>query len=339
MMLARVCRSTVTPNLVSLLKTPVSSKSFIPRIQTTRLFANDGRGTFTRSARRSATISEQAMAPAGETAFTIGKGVVAGGAVLGIGSLCYYGLGLSPSMGAIDYAKLWPQYVKDRIRNTYMYFGASIVSSAVAAALCLRSPTVMNLVMRQGWVAMLVTLASVWGSGILLQVLPYQEGFGTKQIAWLIHTGTVGAFLAPLYILGGPLVLRAAWYTAGVVGGLSVVAVCAPNEKFLKMGGPLAIGLGFVFASSVGSMFLPPTTALGAGLYSISLYGGLVLFSMLLLHDTQRVIKQAETYPINDHLMRPYDPINNAIAIYMDVVNIFVRILTIMAGGGSRRQK
>lgn len=67
MMLARVCRSTVTPNLVSLLKTPVSSKSFIPRIQTTRLFANDGRGTFTRSTRRSATISEQAMAPAGET--------------------------------------------------------------------------------------------------------------------------------------------------------------------------------------------------------------------------------------------------------------------------------
>lgn len=67
MMLARVCRSTVTPNLASLLKTPVSSKSFIPRIQTTRLFANDGRGTFTRSTRRSATISEQAMAPAGET--------------------------------------------------------------------------------------------------------------------------------------------------------------------------------------------------------------------------------------------------------------------------------
>lgn len=41
-------------------------------------------------------------------AFTIGKGVVAGGAVLGIGSLCYYGLGLSPSMGAIDYARYFP---------------------------------------------------------------------------------------------------------------------------------------------------------------------------------------------------------------------------------------
>ncbi|XP_050481763.1 growth hormone-inducible transmembrane protein-like [Bombus huntii] len=339
MMLARVCRSTVSSNLVSLLKAPINSKPFIPRIQSTRLFANDGRSAFARSARRSATISEQAMAPAGETAFTIGKGVVAGGAVIGIGSLCYYGLGLSPSMGAIDYAKLWPQYVKDRIKTTYMYLGASIVSSTVAAALCLRSPTMMNLVMRQGWVAMLVTLASVWGSGILLQTIPYKEGFGAKQIAWLIHTGTVGAFLAPLYLLGGPLVLRAAWYTAGVVGGLSVVAVCAPNEKFLNMGGPLAICLGFVFASSVGSMFLPPTTALGSGLYSISLYGGLVLFSMLLLYDTQRIIKQAETYPTYDYLTRPYDPINNAISVYMDAVNIFVRILTMLANGGSKRQK
>ena len=34
--------------------------------------------------------------------------------------------------------------------------------------------------------------------------------------------------------------------------GLSTVAMCAPSEKFLHMGGPLAIGLGIVFASTVG---------------------------------------------------------------------------------------
>ena len=28
--------------------------------------------------------------------------------------------------------------------------------------------------------------------------------------------------------------------------------MCAPSEKFLHMGGPLAIGLGIVFASTVG---------------------------------------------------------------------------------------
>ena len=42
-------------------------------------------------------------------------------------------------------------------------------------------------------------------------------------------------------------------YTAGVVGGLSTIAVCAPSEKFMNMGGPLAIGFGAVFAASLGS--------------------------------------------------------------------------------------
>lgn len=93
-----------------------------------------------------------------------------------------------------------------------------------------------------------------------------------------------------------------------MVGGLSTVAVCAPNDRFLYMGGPLAIGMGVVLASSIGSMFLPATTALGAGLYSISLYGGLLLFSALLLYDTQRIVKKAETHPY--YAERPFDPVN-----------------------------
>ena len=63
----------------------------------------------------------------------------------------------------------------------------------------------------------------------------------------------MGAVIAPLTLLGGPLMMRAAWYTAGIVGGLSTVAMCAPSEKFLNMGGPLAVGFGVVFASSIGS--------------------------------------------------------------------------------------
>ena len=86
------------------------------------------------------------------------------------------------------------------------------------------------------------------------------------------------------------MINRAAWYTAGVVGGLTTVAVTAPSDKFLYMGGPLAMGLGVVFMASIGSAFLPPTTALGAGMASISLYGGLVLFSGFMLYNTQKII-------------------------------------------------
>lgn len=176
----------------------------------------------------------------------------------------------------------------------------------------MRSPAVMNMVMRQGWIALGVSMAAMIGSGMVARSIPYQEGFGAKQMAWLAHAGVIGVVLAPLSLLGGPLVIRAAWYTAGVVGGLSTVAVCAPSDKFLNMGGPLAIGLGVVFASSLGSMFLPPTTALGSGLHSMALYGGLVLFSMFLMYDTQRIIRNAETQPNHYGVngVRLYDPIN-----------------------------
>lgn len=50
----------------------------------------------------------------------------------------------------------------------------------------------------------------------------------------------------------GPLVARAAAYTAGVVGGLSLTAACAPSEKYLYMSGPLSLGLGVVLVSSIG---------------------------------------------------------------------------------------
>ncbi|XP_014215420.1 growth hormone-inducible transmembrane protein [Copidosoma floridanum] len=339
MLLVRVCRSTLVPQTKTLFKLPTITKPQLTKIQNIRLFADEGRTSFTRSARRRATITEQAMAPAGESAFKVGQGAVAGGALVGIGALCYYGLGLSSSTGAIDRAGLWPQYVTDRIHTTYMYFGTSIASSAAAAAICLRSPAMMNLVMRQGWLAMIGTMVAMIGTGMVAQSIPYKEGFGPKQMAFLLHTSVIGTVLAPLCLLGGPLIMRAALYTAGVVGGLSAVAVCAPSEKFLSMGGPLAIGLGVVFCSSLGTMFLPPTTALGAGLHSIALYGGLLLFSGFLLYDTQRIIKKAETMPQYSYdTMAPFDPINSAISIYMDTVNIFIRILTILAGGGNRRK-
>ncbi|XP_012256570.1 growth hormone-inducible transmembrane protein-like [Athalia rosae] len=339
MMLARVCRASLAPNINGLLKAPVASKSFAPKFETVRLFASDGRTSFARTARRRMTVVEQAMAPAGERAYGAGKSALAGFSALALGGLCYYGLGLSKSAGAIDQATFWPEYVKERIRSTYMYFGGSILVTAAGAALCLRSPTMMNLVARQGWLALGATMVAMIGSGMVARSIPYSPGFGAKQVAWMVHTGIMGAVLAPMCLLGGPLVARAALYTAGVVGGLSTVAVCAPSDKFLYMGGPLAIGLGVVFVSSLGSMFLSPTTVLGAGLHSMALYGGLILFSGFLLYDTQRIIKNAQIHPVAPLAqMRPYDPINNAISIYLDTVNIFIRILTILAGGGGRKK-
>ena len=89
---------------------------------------------------------------------------------------------------------------------------------------------------------------------------------------------------------------------------LSSVAACAPSEKFLHMGGPLAIGFGLVLASSIAGMFASPVSALGAGLASVSVYGGAVLFGLFILYDTQKIIHKAENHPTYGAV--PFDPIN-----------------------------
>merc|ERR1712121_554578 len=143
-------------------------------------------------------------------------------------------------------------------------------------------------VSRGGLMAMGVSIAAMIGSSMIACSIPYTPGVGAKQAAWLAHCAVVGAVIAPICLLGGPILTRAAWYTAGMVGGLSTVAVCAPSDKFLYMGRLLAMGLGIAFCASIGSAFLPPTTAMGAGLYSLAMYGGLILFGGFLLYDTQK---------------------------------------------------
>merc|ERR1711923_381140 len=150
-----------------------------------------------------------------------------------------------------------------------------------------------NVVASGGLISLGVSIAAMIGTGMIARSIPYEEGFGKKQLAWMAHCAVMGTVLAPVCFLGGPILYRAAWYTAGMVGGLSTVAVTAPSDKFLYMGGPLAMGFGVIFMSSIASNFLPPTTALGAGVYSLALYGGLILFGGFILYDTQKIIHRS----------------------------------------------
>lgn len=188
----------------------VSKPAKIPTANFVRLLANDSRqglGRASHSARRK-TMKEMAMSPSTALPFNIGQGFVAGASALGLGALAFYGLGFSSEVGAAEKSMLWPEHVKQRIRDTYMYFGASIGVTAATASAIFRSPAMMNIVMRQGWVALGVSIAAMIGSGMLVRSIPYQEGFGPKQLAWLGHCAVIGAVIAPVCLMGGAIVTR-----------------------------------------------------------------------------------------------------------------------------------
>ena len=91
----------------------------------------------------------------------------------------------------------------------------------------------------------------------------------------------------------------------------------------------LVAGLIAVCIASIGSVALPATAIRTISVMeNVSLYGGLVVFSGLVLWDTKKIIEHAE----KAHDKRQLSPINESLGIYLDFINIFLRILKIMDG-------
>merc|ERR1712048_206253 len=130
----------------------------------------------------------------------------------------------------------------------------------------------------------------------------------------------MGFSLCPMVAMGGALLQQAAMITGVIVGSLSAVAACAPDGQFLSWGPYLGCGLGVMVAASIGSMFFPGS----AMLHNVVLYGGLGLFGMYTCYDTQKIKYHAE---LDEH----YDHIARGMGLYMDTINIFVRVAQILA--------
>lgn len=310
-----------------LLRSPLTSQSLAFKVQT----PTQGFARLLRTRVRQAEIPVAGKVPT-TAPFAVGQSVVAGGAVVGLGSLVYYGLGLSPKAGTLEESFLWPQYVRDRVRDSYMYVAGSLGITAASTVAIYRSPAVFRLFNAQGLMGLILPLVGLIALGSAMRSVPYEPGFGAKHVLWMLHSGMVGGIIAPLMMLGGPILLRAAIMTAGVVGGLSTVAMCAPSDTFMNMGAPLGIAFGVVFASCIGTMFMPPTTLAGASLHSIALYGGVVIFSLLLLYQTQALMNNAKHQPAYVQ----FDPINASAGIYMSIINLFMRF--VMMSGMNKRK-
>lgn len=60
------------------------------------------------------------------------------------------------------FSSIWPQYVKDRIHSTYMYFAGSIGMTALSAAAVSRTPAIMNLMTKGSWLVSFIIKIKVF---------------------------------------------------------------------------------------------------------------------------------------------------------------------------------
>ena len=92
------------------------------------------------------------------TAETAGRAALGGAALFGVGALCYYGLGLSNEVGAIDRAMVWPQVVRDRVRSTYTYFAGSLAVTAATAYGISQSRAIYTMMRASPWLVSVLLL-------------------------------------------------------------------------------------------------------------------------------------------------------------------------------------
>ena len=139
-------------------------------------------------------------------------------------------------------------------------------------------------------------------------------------------TFMTGITLAPLLataigISGGGMIIGNAFaMTAFVFGGMSLFAIKSTKD-FTGYGKPLMIALVVVIVGSLVNMIF-----IQSPLMHVLIQGAVVfLFSILVVYDTQNIIRGNYEHPID-----------GAIALYLDFLNIFTALLQLfMAFGGN----
>lgn len=193
------------------------------------------------------------------------------------------------------------------VKETYKLFAASMMAGAVGAYVG---------VPMAGTIAANFFPLLILEIGLLIGLHFVKHKQGINLMVMFGFVFMTGLMLAPLlsHTLGmnggGTIVGNAFAMTSLIFGAMSFYAI-KTTKDFSGYGKPLMIALVVIVLFSIVNLFM------GNPLIAVILSGAVViLFSILVTYDTQNIIKGAyET------------PIDGAIALYLDFLNIFTSLL------------
>jgi len=219
------------------------------------------------------------------------------------------------------------------LHDSFKYTGAGLILTALTARGMFRSGATYRIMATNPWVVLGVSLVGSIGTMMGVYYTPPEKTM-QKHLFWMAFNICQGATLSPLFFFSPAILSRAALYTCGVVGTLSYVGATAKTEKYLYLGGPLLTGVTVVALSSLAPMALPLGLRGLAIAEALSLYGGLAVFGGFVLYDTQKILQHGRAAQAG---LIPRDPVREAISLELDMLNIFIRMVQILAVRGDRK--
>lgn len=206
------------------------------------------------------------------------------------------------------------------VRRTYGLVFVSVIVTALGVAFARTQPALMDAVIQHPIITMIAMFAPLW------MAMRARHSYPRNLILVLLFTFIEGLFIAPFLTLAerqSPgIVGQAGVLTLSTFGVLSLYALISKRD-FSAWGSFFFVGLWVLIATSLLNIFFP--TALG----TLWIAAGTVLvFSGLLVFDTWRIVKSGQ--------YGPDDYVPAAVNIYLDLLNLFLAIISLL-GGGRRR--
>jgi len=220
-----------------------------------------------------------------------------------------------------------PIRVRNRIYKTYAYFAASIGITGFSAYCFFKytrqsQRTLLRMHKHPKWYLFTSLISSI-GLLFATKMTNYHGRPILKHLLWIAMHIHEGAFLSVLGFLGGDIVMKAAIYTAAILGGISLLSASASDESVLKWGAFLGVGLGCLMGMSA-VQFVYPSVAGSSTFQNVNIYGGLLLFGLQMAYDTKKVLLRAK------QLHKEYDPINQQMSLYLNSVNFLLDMIRLI---------
>ncbi|KAF3921016.1 hypothetical protein ABW20_dc0110663 [Dactylellina cionopaga] len=228
-----------------------------------------------------------------------------------------------------------PLYQREFLHETFMYTGLGVGMIGVAAKALHNVGWSYRLMAMNPWVFLGVSLVGGIGTMIATRACP-PENYIAKHALWSSFNLCQAAVLSPLLFYNPAILARAGLYTVGMMGAISYVGATAKTDQYLYLGGPLLAGLTVVALSGLAPLVLPVTATRTLALTeNLWLYGGLAVFGGITLYDVQKVLYHGRMAEAG---LVPRDTVNEAISLELDFINIFIRMVFLLQGGGNRRK-
>jgi len=200
------------------------------------------------------------------------------------------------------------------VRRTYLLVLASVLVTMFGVSFSMSTPPVLNWAARHPIITMIGMFLPLVGA------LKFRTVFPTNIGLVFLFTFVEGIFISPfIYLLGQtqPGVVGQAALLTGTTFGVLTLYAFVSRKDFSAWGGFFIVGLWVLIGTSLLNMFFQNATAsLWIAGATVFVFGGLLVF------DTWRL----------RNVYGPDDYVQAAVAIYLDLLNMFLAILSLLGG-------